>query len=34
MAMPNSGGSKAFAKLTEEFLGKIKVDQDQLVASS
>ena len=34
MAMPNSGGSKAFAKLTEEFLGKIKVDQDQLVTSS
>lgn len=34
MAMPNSGGSKAFTKLTEEFLGKIKVDQDQLVTSS
>ncbi len=34
MAMPNSGGSKAFAKLTEEFLAKIKVDQDKLVTSS
>lgn len=34
VAMPNSPGSKAFHKLTEEFLEKIKVNQEQLVTSS
>ena len=34
IAMPNSSGSKAFAKLTEEFLNKIAVNETQLVASS
>ncbi|VEP12337.1 ATPase involved in chromosome partitioning [Hyella patelloides LEGE 07179] len=34
VAMPNSSGSKAFVKLTEEFLAKIKVNEEQLVTSS
>lgn len=34
IAMPNSPGSKAFIKLTEEFLEKIKVSQKQLVTAS
>ncbi|MEM9274538.1 MAG: ParA family protein [Cyanobacteria bacterium P01_F01_bin.143] len=33
IAMPNSTGSKAFIKLTEEFLEKIKVSQKQLVTA-
>ena len=33
IAMPNSAGSKAFAKLTEEFLNKITVNEAQLVSS-
>jgi len=33
IAMPNSAGSKAFIKLTEEFLEKIKVSQKQLVTA-
>ena len=33
VAMPNSPGSKAFIKLTEEFLEKIKVSQKQLVTA-
>ncbi len=33
IAMPNSAGSKAFIKLTKEFLEKIKVSQKQLVTA-
>ena len=33
VAMPNSGGSKAFVKLTQEFLNKIKVNEEQLVSN-
>jgi len=33
VAMPSSAGSKAFIKLTEEFLEKIKVSQKQLVTA-
>jgi cellulose biosynthesis protein BcsQ len=32
VAMPNSGGSKAFVKLTEEFITKVEVANKQLVA--
>lgn len=34
IAMPNSSGSKAFIKLTEEFLNKINSNKEQLVTSS
>ena len=34
LAMPNSSGSKAFMKLTEEFLNKIQKDEKQLLTSS
>ena len=33
IAMPNSAGSKAFIKLTEEFLEKVKVNEQQLVTA-
>lgn len=33
MAMPNSSGSKAFVKLTEEFLGKITANEAHLATS-
>lgn len=32
LAMPNSAGSKAFTKLTEEFIEKIKINSEQLAA--
>ncbi len=32
LAMPNSGGSKAFVKLTEEFLAKVMVKSQELAA--
>jgi chromosome partitioning protein len=32
LAMPNSAGSKAFNKLTEEFITKIKINSEQLAA--
>jgi chromosome partitioning protein len=32
LAMPNSAGSKAFNKLTEEFINKIKINSEQLAA--
>ena len=32
LAMPNSGGSKAFIKLTEEFIAKVEVANKQLMA--
>ncbi len=34
LAMPNSAGSKAFAKLTEEFLNKIAVNEAQLTSAT
>ncbi len=34
LAMPNSSGSKAFVKLTEEFLRKIEVNQQKLTSAS
>ena len=34
LAMPNSSGSKAFLKLTEEFLTKIKVNEQQLASAN
>ncbi|WP_319420291.1 ParA family protein [Pleurocapsa sp. FMAR1] len=34
VAMPNSGGSKAFVKLTEEFLAKALVKEQELVAAN
>jgi chromosome partitioning protein len=34
VAMPTSPGSKAFLKLTEEFLEKVKVNQQQLATAS
>ena len=32
VAMPNSGGSRAFVKLTQEFIGKINVKSKDLAA--
>jgi cellulose biosynthesis protein BcsQ len=33
LAMPNSSGSKAFVKLTEEFLNKANSNKEQFVTS-
>lgn len=34
LAMPSSAGSKAFTKLTEEFITKIKINSEQLTAAN